>query len=174
MSPLPWHEKVKKLIGRMIELASLELMIPVSSLGSTTWKRRGLKKGLEADECYYVQHEHMIRGKKRVDLDRDPPPDLAVEVDITHHPFDRPSVYAALRVNEIWRYDGKRVTFLKLSNDGSYRPIDASEAIPALTPQVIDRFLAMFESTDETSLMRAFQEWLRTPSHEKPRRKRRR
>ena len=55
MSPLPWHEKVKKLIGRMIELASLELMIPVSSLGSTTWKRRGLKKGSGRRKVGYSQ-----------------------------------------------------------------------------------------------------------------------
>ena len=168
MSPLPWHERVKRLIGRMIELACLELAIPISSLGSTTWKRKDLNRGLEADECYYVQHEHLVRRKKRIDLASDPPPDLAVEVDITHHPVHRPSVYAALGVNEVWRYGGKRVEFLKLGTDGKYSPIPASEAIPRLTPEVINRFLAMFGTTDETSLMRAFQEWLRTP-HEKPR-----
>jgi Uma2 family endonuclease len=170
MSPLPWHEKVKTLIGRMIELAGLELIIPISSLGSATWKRKDLARGLEADECYYVQHEHLVRRKKRIDLATDPPPDLAVEVDITHQPADRPSVYAALGVNEVWRYDGKRVEFLKLGADGIYRAIPASEAFPELTPEVINRFLGMFGTTDESSLMRAFQQFLRKSRQRKPRR----
>lgn len=162
MSPLPIHEKVKKMTGRIIEMAAVELDIPCACLGSTTWKRRDIGKGLEADECYYVQHEAEVRDKTVFDLTRDPPPDLAVEVDITHHPVDRPSVYAALGVNELWRYDGARMHFMKLGADREYHPIEASEAFPALTPDVINRFLRMIGTVGDTQLMRQFRDWLRT------------
>jgi Uma2 family endonuclease len=161
MSPLPIHEKVKKIAGRLIELTAVELDIPCACLGSTTWKRRDLRKGLEADECYYVQHEAQVRDKTKFDLTRDPPPDLAIEVDITHHPLDRPSIYGALGVNELWRYDGRQMHFLKLGDDGRYHPIEASEAFPLLTPVVINRFIGMIGTVGDTQLMREFREWLR-------------
>src|ERR1022692_3987322 len=103
MSPmLPKHELVKKLIARLIEELTLELRIPMEALGSTTWRRQDLAKGLEADECFYIQHQAEILGKERLDLPENPPPDLAIEVDITHHPKHRRSIYAALGVGELW------------------------------------------------------------------------
>jgi Uma2 family endonuclease len=162
MSPLPIHEKVKNMAGRLIELTAVELDIPCACLGSTTWKRRDLRKGLEADECYYVQHEAQVRDKTRFDLTRDPPPDLAIEVDITHHPLDRPSIYGALGVNELWRYDGRVMHFLKLGEDRRYHPIETSEAFPVLTPEVINRFIGMIGTVGDTQLMREFRDWLRS------------
>lgn len=161
-SPSNRYEWVKTLTGGMIELTILELNIPARRLGSATWKRRDLEKGLEPDECYYVQHERQVRGRDEIDLSVDPPPDLVVEVDVTHNPLDRPSIYAALGVNEVWRYDGKQIHFLKLTSEGRYEPIDRSEALPVLTPDVIGRHLMLARSTDETSIMRAFRDWLRT------------
>jgi len=162
MSPLPIHEMVRKIAARMIELTALELDIPCACLGSTTWKRRDLRKGLEADECYYVQHESQVRNKTKFDLTRDPPPDLAIEVDITHHPLDRPSIYGSLGVNELWRYDGRQMHFLKLGEDGRYHPIEAGEAFPVLTPAVINRFIGMIGTVGDTQLMREFRDWLRS------------
>ena len=75
-----------------------------------------------------------MRGRTDLDLSRDPPPDLAVEVEVTHHPADRLAVYAALRVPELWRYDGVRLTALLLQPDGTYRPSPASLAFPFLRP----------------------------------------
>jgi Uma2 family endonuclease len=159
MSPLPRHDKVKKLLGRMIEVASLELDIPISSFGSTTWKRKDLGKGLEADECYYVQNELQVRGRDDIDLANDPPPDLAVEVEITHHPLDRKPIYAALGVFEIWRFDGSRVQFLRKSG-GDYNVVERSEAIPALTSEDVNHFLEAFAGNNETAVVRQFREWL--------------
>jgi Uma2 family endonuclease len=162
MSPLPKHEWFKRRIGRLIETATLEWGIPISSLGSTTWRRRDLRKGLEADECYYIQHEGQVRSRDDLDLSRDPPPDLAVEIDITHSPLNRQSIYAGLGINEVWRYDGKQIQFLKLQAAGRYAPIERSEALPRLTPADIDRFLAMFATLDETTILRSFSDWART------------
>src|SRR5580658_7263974 len=83
MPPLPIHEWWKGRLGRMIEMVSLERKIEIESLGSTTFSRHDLAKGLEPDECYYVAHAADIRGKQEIDLSVDAPPDLAVEVDIT-------------------------------------------------------------------------------------------
>lgn len=162
MSPLPRHEKIKTLTGRLIELASLERNIPIASLGSTTWKRKELKKGLEADECYYIQHEKQVRALMELDLRRDPPPDLAVEVYISYNPLNRPSIYSTLRVPEIWRYHRNGYEFLLRGEDGTHRPVARSAALPFLTPGDIGRFVEKIGTTDETSLVLEFREWVRT------------
>jgi Uma2 family endonuclease len=158
---LPKHEWAKGRIGRMIEMTTLVWNIPVYSLGQTTWKSKAARKGLEADECYYIQNEPLVRSRDDLDLRRDPPPDLAVEVDITHHPIDRLAIYAGLKINEVWLFNGKTLKFLKLARGGKYRSIQRSEALPRLTPGDIERFLGMFGTAGETDISRAFQEWLR-------------
>ncbi len=162
VSPALIHGRMKKLAGRLIEMATFELAIPVSSFGSTTWKRQDLAKGLEADECYYIQNEPSVHGRTDIDLKRDPPPDLAVEIDITHEPIDRPSVYAALGVRELWRYDGERFAFFRRTESGDYEPIAASEALSFMTPEIVDRFTRLM-LMDENAGLRAFQQWLRSP-----------
>jgi Uma2 family endonuclease len=168
MAPLPLHDRKKKLMGRMIETASIVMNVPIVSMGSSTVKRKDVKKGLEPDEWYYVQNEPFARSRMEFDWMRDPPPDLALEVENTHHPMDRPSIYAALKVNEIWRHDGKRLEFLKRGTDGEYHPIPASEAFPFFTPQDISRHLAMVETIGEFEMIRAFHEWLISLPCERP------
>ena len=160
MPPLQVHDLRKKLIARMIELASVELGIPVACYGSSTWRRKDLKKGIEADECYYVQNERRVRGKTEFDLTHDPAPDLVIEVEHTHHPLDRAAIYAAFRVNEVWRHDGTRLHFLKLGDDRAYHPIATSDAFPFLTPEVIERHLALVPSAGDHAAILAFREWV--------------
>ena len=162
VSPLPKHDKIKKLMARLVECAAIEKRVPISSFGSATWKHKELVRGLEADECYYVRREVLVRGRDDIVLPRDPAPDLAIEVDITHHPVDRLAIYAALDVTEVWVHDGKSVQFLELNQDGKYRPVACSGAFPFLTPADIDRFLAMFVGADENSVILAFRDWLRS------------
>src|SRR5450759_997473 len=106
----------------MIEIAVMDKNIRHRCLGSTTWKRSDLAKGLEGDECYYIQHEQQVRGRDDLDLRRDPPPDLVVEVDITHHAMERLGIYAAMGVPEVWRFDGEKIEFLALEG-GEYRAV---------------------------------------------------
>ncbi|HUB25212.1 MAG TPA: Uma2 family endonuclease, partial [Tepidisphaeraceae bacterium] len=111
MAPLlPKHEWTKKRIARMIQMATLQWNIPVYSLGQTTWKSRAARKAIEPDECYYIQHEPEVRSRDKLDLRRDPPPDLVVEVEVTHHPIDRLAIYAGLKINEVWLHDGEKLT----------------------------------------------------------------
>src|SRR5437868_4288739 len=72
------HEGFSYLLGRFVDVLTEELDIPMKAGRSTTFKREELERGLEADNCYWIQHERAMRGKRRFDGRRDPPPDLAL------------------------------------------------------------------------------------------------
>jgi Uma2 family endonuclease len=166
--PLDPHETYKKLLGRLIEAATEELDLEIRSLGSRTCDREDLAKGLEPDQCYYIQNEALVRGIEQIDLVCFPPPDLAVEVDITSSSLDRFSIYTDLKVPEIWRYDGRSLTIYYLDT-GEYRICDRSIALPLLTTSEITRFLELRFPKQETqtpvgenSLVKQFRQWLRS------------
>ena len=106
MVPLAQHEYAKTLIGNLVEILLEELDIEFLALGSTTFKNEIMAQAVEADECFYIQNEAKVRGKDRLDLTIDPPPDLAIEIDITSRTlFDN---YEQLGIPELWRYDGEK------------------------------------------------------------------
>jgi Uma2 family endonuclease len=157
--PLAPHETYKKILGRLIEAATEELDLEIRSLGSLTCSREDLAKGLEPDQCYYIQNEAMVRGVEQIDLTKLPPPDLAVEIDITSSSLDRFSIYAALKVPEIWRYDGQILTIYELVGS-EYMLRDSSIALPGLKTVDILRFLSLSTSIGENSLVKQFRQWL--------------
>jgi Uma2 family endonuclease len=161
MAPLDPHEAYKKLLGRLVEAATEELNIEIRSLGSRTCSREDMARGLEPDQCYYIQHELAVRGKKQLDLNQDPPPDLVIEIDITNSSMNRMRLYEALQVPEVWQYDGRELTVYCLE-DKKYEIRDRSKALPQLTPNQLVRFLKLAETMGETSLIRSFREWVRS------------
>lgn len=160
MSPSRKHEVCGRLIARMIDALTEELGIPIASGGSMTFKRKDLERGLEPDECYWIQNAARMAGMREIDLAGDPPPDLAIEIEISRRLLDRESIYAQLGIPEIWRYDGRRLRIQRLVS-GRYRDRAKSAALPQLSPAVVDRFLRLAEKTDETSVIRAFRQWVR-------------
>jgi Uma2 family endonuclease len=162
MSPLPKHERWKTRIGRMIEILSLELRVPVETLGSTTFKREDRKKGLEPDECYYVQNEAAVRDKDELDLTIDPAPDLAVEVDITRRSIPRQPIYAALGMPELWRFEGKRLLVLHLAPDGKYHAAEASVAFPFLPMKQFEAFVLRLKDEEQIRVLCEFRDWVHT------------
>ena len=160
MTPSQTHEGLKKIIGRLIETYSLELGIEILSTSSLTLKRSKLLKGAEADESYYVQNEALVRHRK-IDLAVDPPPDLAIEVEISRSALDHLGIYAGLGVPELWRHDGKSLRVYLLSAEGEYRPSEKSRAFPALPLEDFRRFLAKRTGLSETQLLTAFRDWVR-------------
>ncbi len=161
MSPSVEHEWVKRLIGRMVETLTLELAIPVRSGGSTPLKEELAERGLEPDECYYVDNELVVRGREDLTLESDPPPDLAVEVEISRSALDRMGIYATLGVSEVWRCDGTHLRIERLRSDGAYEPCTHSVCFPDLAATEVDRFLANRHGTDETTWARSFRDWVR-------------
>src|SRR5713226_8261991 len=107
VSPRPEHEKYKRVIERIVDTLSDELDINVEPRGSATWKRKP-DKGAEGDTCYYVANAERIIGKRDIDITKDPPPDLVVEIDSTNESLGKFVIYSTFHVPEIWRYDVKR------------------------------------------------------------------
>lgn len=161
MSPSRPHERVKHLIRRLIDAMTEELDIPIEGGGSTTWRREDLEKGLEPDECYWVQHEAVVTGRLELDLRVDPPPDLAIEVDVHSPSLDRLKVYGALGVPEVWRWKDGRIEVHHRQTDGGYSVGERSACFPWLP---MADFLAWVDRgvvESETPWIRAFRGWVR-------------
>jgi Uma2 family endonuclease len=105
MTPLSEHEYFKEAIGDAIKDMAEGIDRDFECYGSTTWKQKIKEAGLEPDNCFYFQNAAIIRGKLKFDLSQDPPPDLALEIDITSKSLNRFPIYARLGVPEIWSYD---------------------------------------------------------------------
>jgi len=163
MSPSHRHERIKCWIRRLIDAMAEELRIEIMFGGSTTWRRRDLDKGLEPDECYWVQNEAKVRGRLDVDLSVDPPPDLAIEVDVHARSLDRMLIYGALGIPEVWRCRDGRITVHLLQADGSYRASEASVCFPRLPMTELARWLARACSWKQglTSFVLEFRQWVR-------------
>ena len=155
------HESFKRWVGRMVETMTLELDIPIRSGGSMTWKRRDLEKGLEPDECYWIQNEPRVRGRIDLDLAKDPPPDLAIEVDVHSRSVNRMVIYAALGVSEVWRIQDGVIQVHLRQQDARYKVGEASRCFPWLPPQDLNAWFARAGQQDETSFLREFQQWVR-------------
>ncbi|EAZ92129.1 Uma2 family endonuclease, partial [Crocosphaera chwakensis] len=107
MTPLPEHEINKGFLGRLVQTTTEVLGLEILSLCSTTLSREDLQKGIEPDECYYINNEALIRDRVNFDFTVDPPPDLAIEIDITSSSLNRLTIYESLKIKEIWRFDGQ-------------------------------------------------------------------
>lgn len=159
MVPSPEHEFYKEVMGRFVETLAEELEIRIYPLGSTTFKRPELL-GAEPDKCFYIRNLSAVKGKKRLNLNQDPPPDLVVEIDITSISEIRFPVYADMGVPEIWRYDGNSFTVYQLQAQ-EYIPCEQSLAFPNLPITEIFQFLQQAMSMDYLELVASFRRWVR-------------
>jgi Uma2 family endonuclease len=155
------HEWLKKILARFIENLSIELKVRITSSGSTTLRGELKKRGLEPDESYYIANYAVVRGLKRINLNRHPPPDLIVEIDVTHKSLDRLEPYAKLGVPEIWQHSDKGIRFLKRISESSYRVVKRSVSFPGVGSDDIQRFLNLAEELDEFDLVNTFVGWAR-------------
>ena len=160
MSPLWEHERPAYLLGTFIDCIVQELRIPYEPGRTVTLRRRRKSRGLEPDNCYWIASVGRLAGKTHLDLRVDPPPDLAIEIDITRSSLDRMSIYAALGVPEVWHVTPDALTFNVLEN-GVYRIQSHSLSFPRLASMELMRFLARFGHTGTTPLVAEFREWVR-------------
>lgn len=159
MVPLEEHENPSDLIGVFIRTLVEESGWNIKSLASTTLKRSDLKKGAEPDKCYYIQNESLVRGRT-VNLNFDPPPDLVVEVDITHTDINKNALYAALGIPEFWRYDG--VLKIYQLRSGEYQEQAISPTFPWLQKEVFYQFLQQCQSEGEALANRQLRSLVQT------------
>lgn len=160
MAPLPEHEYFKQSLSIAIEDIAEILEQNYESYGSTTWRKRAEQAGIEPDNCFYFQNEARVRGKLTFDLDRDPPPDLALEIDLTSKSLNRFPIYQRLGVPEIWCYDQGQLTVYRLQAD-EYRPVDRSTVFPALRVQELPQLIEAHREQGRLALRRAVRAWVR-------------
>ncbi|MEH2461230.1 Uma2 family endonuclease [Nostoc sp.] len=159
MAPLPEHEVAKVIIGDLVKVLLEELDLEFWSLGSTTFDKESMDAGVEPDDCFYIQNEAKIRGKDRINLETDPPPDLALEIDITSR--TRFNNYQALRVPELWRWNGNNLE-IKVLLDGKYVESNISYIFPNLPIyQVIPEYLMLSKTNGRNATMKAFRAWIK-------------
>ena len=156
--PLPEHERHKMLVSHLLVVLLNELGLDWESLGSTTFKNRRMQAGIEPDDCFYIQNYRAVTGMKRIDLDVDPVPDLAIEVDLTSQ--TQVSAYEALGVAEIWRIRHERLEINLLQN-GKYVNSTTSQIFPLIP--ILEGMSLFLERSGEipmSALCREFRAWL--------------
>jgi len=157
--PLPKHEKAKVLIGDMVKILLEELDLENECFGSSTFKRQDMAKGIEPDDCFYIEHAIQMIGKDRIDLTVDPPPDLAIEGDVTSK--TGLDAYLVLGVPELWRFEEGRLRISLLQN-GQYQDANSSAHFPQFAIiEGVSQFLDRAQIEGRSQTLKAFRQWVR-------------
>ena len=157
------HENRRSRLKDLVKEIFVEMEIDVVCGGSMTCRREEMLKGLEADDCYWIAHESSIRGREEVDLDMDPPPDLAMEIEVSLNTVARMPIYAALKIPEVCCWNEESLRILILTSRGTYRLSKRSKSLPFLPMEEFASFLTRTDLND-TKLIRAFRAWVREKS----------
>jgi Uma2 family endonuclease len=156
------HEQYKKVLGRMLETLAEEFGLRILPSGSATFKREDLERGLEPDECFWIQHAAQMRMGTEWDARSQPPPDLVIEVEVTRSAQGRMAIYASLGVPEVWRFSERGLQVCLLQSHGSYEVVSRSPTFPEVPVEEISRFLKPCDDWDYLAVVREFRVWVRS------------
>ncbi|MBS1810735.1 MAG: Uma2 family endonuclease [Acidobacteria bacterium] len=159
MTLSPEHEGYSRLFTHFIQILTEETDTDFIALGSTTLHDHLVESGVEADDCYYIGEFADVAEKKRLDLSQDPPPDLAVEIDITNRSLGKLPIYALLQVKEVWRFDGNEMRFYVLVGS-QYVEQSTSNWFSFLAPETLKPFLQQGRTRGINAMRRAFRDWV--------------
>ena len=159
--PSNLHEIINRLLALIVTALTDELEMKIKGYGSTTLDREDLARGVEPDSCFYIQNVDLILGKK-LDIKTDPPPDLALEVDITSSSHRKFGIYLQLQIPEVWRYSEREGLVIYQLQAGKYVECDFSPTFPMISGAVLKQFLQLADTEDDNSIIRALRQWLRT------------
>lgn len=163
MSPSHEHDRVSRFLGSIVEHLALELGMPYGRGGSTTLRLRSKQRGIEADDCFWLESAPRLQLGRSLDLRVNPPPDLAIEVDVTNSSMDRLAIYADLGVPEIWRYEDDTLEFLLLQPDSRYESSANSRSFRFVRPDDLLPFLRRArQEGDQSPVMHDFITWIRS------------
>ena len=159
--PSELHEIINRLLDRIVTALTEELGMKIRAYGSTTLEREDLVRGVEPDSCYYIQSVEQLRAKK-LNLQTDPPPDLAIEVDITSSSKRRFGLYQQLQIPEVWRYTRSQGITIYQFCDGKYQEREFSPTFPMISGAVLAQFLQLSGTEDDNEVIRALRRSLKT------------
>lgn len=160
MSPSRLHETYKELLSHLARAFADETGSELEALGSTTFRKGTFPGGAEPDTCFYVQNARAVIGKENLDLRRDPPPDVVVEIDLSNVSVAKRDFYAHIGVPEVWSYNGNRLRILQWTESG-YVEISHSPAFPVLTAKRLTSALEQCKTKGQSAALRGFRQWLR-------------
>ena len=160
VTPSYEHEHVENIVTRVAEALMNARRQDYAPTGSTTFRIEGLDRGFEPDASYYIEHATRVRGLTRIDLETAPPPDLVIEVGVTHATMEKLPVYAALGVREVWRHQGGSVQMYRLAGD-SYVEIEDSAVIPGLSAARLTAFVQDSLTTPRPDWWHGVETWVR-------------
>lgn len=158
MVPLPEHEKDKEIVGEFVRILLDHLQIDFEPFGSTTLKNERMRQAVEPDTSFYIQNQAAVIGKNRIDLNIDPPPDLAIEIDITSRTqFEN---YQILGVPELWRYK-KQGLEIFLLQDGKYVKSPSSPNFPNIPiVEIVNEYVQQCLTIGRSQAIRNFRSWV--------------
>jgi Uma2 family endonuclease len=164
MAPSLNHEWWSRRLDSLIRALAEELGMDFLGGGMTTFRREDLDRGLEPDQCYFIASPERVRGRQKIDLSIDPPPDLALEIDISTSSLDRMGIYAALGVQEVWRCDGVTFEVRQLSatpGGRDYVVAPRSTWFPLLPADQVMQFLIETQGELDIAFGRMARAWVR-------------
>lgn len=160
LSPSFVHEQDNRALADIVGVLAEEWDIDIEPAGSTTFKRRDLRKGFEADSCFFFRDPERVRGLTTFDLSSDPPPDLVVEIDVANPSVAKLPIFAKLGVPEVWRLLEGKVHLLRLAED-AYRSVATSGLLPGVTSALLEGFLSERRRLKRSAWLRLVREWAR-------------
>lgn len=162
----PVHEKWKEFLQDLVSRYCEETGLHMQSYGGMTHESPSLERAVEPDTCFYIANAHRVIGNEEIDVERDPPPDVVIEVDKASQSLRKLSIYAAFGVPEVWRVDipNERIEMLGLDEYGAYIEIPRSRCLPLLTGEVLVRFVRESRASGQIPALVAFRDWVRNAS----------
>lgn len=159
------HGWYSRSLYRFVMALAVGLRMECEFSGSATYRKQAKDGGVEGDETFYFgEHARLMQGPKDVDLASQPPPDLAVEVEVSHSADDAVIVWGRLGVPEVWRFDpvARECSFWKRRRNGPYARIKQSLAFPLLTPTDVLEQIRLAEEQGAVEWYEQLDNWIRT------------
>lgn len=158
------HDWYAERLGILVAFVADGLNIAWEDSGSATYRRRDRGSGVEGDKTFYFgSHAGVMKGAVEIDLATQPPPDLAIEIEVTHSADEALAAWGRLGVPEVWRFDpdASHFAFLLRQKDRSYAPSERSLAFPALAVADVLEQMRLADSMGAGPWFAQLRDWVR-------------
>jgi Uma2 family endonuclease len=160
MSLSKGHESWSRVIERLIGELCTEMGTDYVPCGSATLRRHDVTRGIEPDNSFYIANAAAVKNVSRLDLNKQPSPDLVVEVEISRSVLDRIGIYEALGVRELWRANEAGLHVFLLGDDRHFHESPTSQSFPNISIEQFQEFVKEANGNITGELIRRFREWV--------------
>lgn len=158
------HEWLAECLGMLVSVVAARCGISCEPAGHATLRRKDRGAGVEGDKTFFLgRNADAMLGVKNLDLDVHPPPDLAIEVELTH-PADKVMIiYGRLGIPEVWRLDvdSRTLRIWALGDSGGYSEASRSPSLRVIEPADILAQLTLAEEIGFSRWSVQLHDWVR-------------